>query len=202
MNLGEDHPENNPRMKYWPLAKYIYGAAAGLIFLAGFSDFVFKPHMMFLPIFYATSFLLLFYLGCFFYSNVIETIEEPNEWIITVEGFIVAQAQFYYLFMTPLRIADKYRLTQEVTPAGTLISTVLCCVCLLSAYIGAIFNHIFLYNKASEPVKRLCPIILLIVTVIIIFKPSIKEARSGRAAARSVVWNTSPSRNLSITESA
>ena len=62
-------------------------------------------------------------MGTYIYNFLVAEIQEPNEKLIAITGFLEAQAQFNYLFLTPLKIADKYRLTQEVTPAGTLIST-------------------------------------------------------------------------------
>ena len=37
--------------------------------------------------------------------------ENPNYVLIATEGFLEVQAQFYLFFVTPLRIADKYRVT-------------------------------------------------------------------------------------------
>ena len=39
-----------------------------------------------------------------------------------LEGTIDMQVQFYMYFMAPIYIARIHRLTQEVTPAGTIIS--------------------------------------------------------------------------------
>ena len=58
--------------------------------------------------------------------------------LIVTEGFFNAQAQFYLLFLTPLRIADKYRLTQEVTPAGTIIATNLCLTYLICSFVRGV----------------------------------------------------------------
>ena len=67
--------------------------------------------MLFLPIFVTTSQLLIFLLVTFIVSRFLGGISNPNEILLAIEGFFEAQAQFYLLFLTPLRIADKYRMT-------------------------------------------------------------------------------------------
>ena len=61
-------------MHYWPLEGYIYGATAGLILLALFSDCVYKPFMLWLPIFSSTIVLLIYFIGVYLYDNLIDEI--------------------------------------------------------------------------------------------------------------------------------
>ena len=37
MNIDEDHPELNHKLRNWPLVYYIYGSAIGVFFLAFYS---------------------------------------------------------------------------------------------------------------------------------------------------------------------
>ena len=50
INLNMDHPENNRHIRFWPLMYYMYGASAGLAFLALYSDCFIRQHMLFSPI--------------------------------------------------------------------------------------------------------------------------------------------------------
>ena len=38
------------------------------------------------------------------------------------EGLLDDFVQFYMYFMAPIQIARRYRMTQEINPAGTLLS--------------------------------------------------------------------------------
>lgn len=67
--------------------------------------------MLFLPVLVTTMMLLLFLFVTFIIARVLGGIPNPNEILLAVEGFFEAQAQFYLLFLTPMRIADKYRIT-------------------------------------------------------------------------------------------
>ena len=67
--------------------------------------------MLFLPVLVTTMMFLAFLLVTFIVARVLGGISNPNELLLAVEGFFEAQAQFYLLFLTPLRIADKYRIT-------------------------------------------------------------------------------------------
>ena len=108
--------------------------------------------MLFLPIFFVNIFQVIFFLVTLIYCTLIADIANPNQIVIAIEGFFEAQAQFYLLFLTPLRIADKYRLTQEVTPAGTIIATNLCLTGLLTAYARSNIHSVFKRYKLSEVV--------------------------------------------------
>ena len=86
--------------------------------------------------------LLAFFIVTWIVARFLGGIENPNEILLAIEGFFEAQAQFYLLFLTPLRIADKYRLTQEVTPAGTILATTLLLTCLFCNFFGTVLRKI------------------------------------------------------------
>ena len=144
LSLDCDQPQLGDIGIYGTLGYYFSGAAAGLVVLAFCSDCFVKPHMLFLPILVVNIFQLIFFLVCLIYGNLIEGDDLPVPFypFILVEGFFTAQAQFYLLFLTPLRIADKYRLTQEVTPAGTIIATNICLTYLISSYVRGSISYL------------------------------------------------------------
>ena len=111
LNIDEDHPQDDKKIAHWPMVYYIYGSSLGLIALALYSNAFKSQHMLFLPIMFTTCMLLLFLVTCFVVARILGGIDNPNEILLAIEGFFEAQVQFYILFLTPLRIADKYRLT-------------------------------------------------------------------------------------------
>ena len=85
--------------------------------------------MLFLPIITICTIQLFYWIFCLLFFAFVDHTYKQNRIIVGIEGFLEAQVQFYLFFMTPLRIADKYRFTQEVTPAGTIIAANLCLSC-------------------------------------------------------------------------
>ena len=80
--------------------------------------------------------------------------------------------------MTPLRIADKYRLTQEVTPAGNILAITLSSTILFSGYLATMFSMIQERYQLPGYIKRLVPISLLLITVVIGWRPALQEMKS------------------------
>ena len=164
-------------MKLWPLEYYIYGSAIGVIVLALYSHCFISQHMLFLPIMVTSSMLLTFFVVTWIVARCLGGIANPNQILLAIEGFFEAQVQFYLLFLTPLRIADKYRLTQEVTPAGTILATTLCLTYLFCNFFGTLLRKIDKEFEISEPVKRCIPMGLIVVVLVFSWSPSIKEFR-------------------------
>ena len=73
-DLDLDRVEDNPKIKYWPLEYYIFGASAGLVVLAFYSDCIFKQNMLFLPIFFHASLLFLLFVGTYIYNFLVAEI--------------------------------------------------------------------------------------------------------------------------------
>ena len=170
-------------MKY-KLSNFNYGASGGLAVLALFSDCLIKPGMLFLPVLGGVILLLVLMVTVYFYTILIHPIDNPNQVIITCEGFLEAQTQFYLLFLTPLRIADKYRLTQEVTPAGTILACVLCMASVIGGYVGSVLRFLYLQFGLPEFLNRLVPITLLVVAGILAYRPARRELREELQARR------------------
>ena len=80
--------------------------------------------------------------------------------------------------MTPLRIADKYRLTEEVTPAGTILAVTLSSTILFSGYLATIFSMIQERYQMPDYLKRLLPITLILLSIMIGWKPAIQEMKN------------------------
>ena len=84
--------------------------------------------MLFLPILGYFVLLLIFLSASLVAFIVSDRQDSDNFLLVAIEGFLQVKLQFYLIFLTPLRIADKYRFTQEVTPAGTIfaVNVVVC----------------------------------------------------------------------------
>lgn len=95
------------------------------------------------------------------------------------EGFLDDQVQFYCLYIAPIQVARIYRLTQEINPAGTLISVNQ----VASIFAGNLIHYSFqtISGKAgwSDSVERAFAIIILIIGVLIIYPSVKKEFKDG-----------------------
>ena len=67
---------------------YMYGASAGLAFLALYSDCFIRQHMLFSPILISSIILMLFLFIMYVIGTLMDKITDPNEIGITIEGFI------------------------------------------------------------------------------------------------------------------
>ena len=149
VSLDIDAPYKDEEVKF-PLEFYIGGAASGLVVLAIWSDLAIKQHMLFFPIVLINAIQLCYWIFCLLFYILADNVQKPNQVIIGLEGFLEAQVQFYIFFMTPLRIADKYRYTQEVTPAGTIVAVTLVLTCLSCLFIRTSVEYMFQFYQASE----------------------------------------------------
>ena len=104
-------------------------------------------------------------------------LEDPIPLQIAVEGYLEVQAQFYLFFLTPLRIADKYRATQEVTPAGTIYAVNTVFSALISSYIRIIIMKGFNIHEAKDPIQRLFPPAFLAIAIAVGARPALREYR-------------------------
>ena len=104
------------------------------------------------------------------------------------QGVIDGQVQFYMFFMAPIQIARAYRLTQEITPAGTIIS-----INMVIGVLGGTFIHKLLfqtdYANLSNTILRLTAIAFLIFSLALITKVAIKEMRTSRSTQSLNVTN-------------
>lgn len=139
VSLDSDKPYESV---HYELKWYFSGAVIGLIILAMLSACITRQYFLFFPVTCILTFQFIFVTGTLIYSLWTGGIDNPNQVVIGIEGFFEAQAQFYLLFLTPLRIADKYRATQEVTPAGTIISSNICIAGFACAYLRSIITSI------------------------------------------------------------
>jgi len=108
----------------WPFTYYTYGATAGLLIVIVVSDFIFQQRMVFAPIFLFGSLSLCFHCVYLIVHLVNHGSFEltTRQWLMACEGCFDITIQFYMYYMAPIQIARLHRLTQEITPAGTLIS--------------------------------------------------------------------------------
>ena len=104
-------------------------------------------------------------------------LDDPQPLSIAIEGFVEVQAQFYLFFVTPLRLADKYRITQEVTPAGTIYAINITIATLVSCYVRFIIFNSLKLRDAPAFVQRMLPLGLVALAMAICFKPAVHEYR-------------------------
>jgi hypothetical protein len=94
----------------YPWSSYMLGSLTGLVALAVYTDFAFQMEMFFLPLLIFSALHLVCSIAIVFVFAFMD-LEDPNQVVIFLHGLLDAQTQMFALFLTPLRIADKYRLT-------------------------------------------------------------------------------------------
>ena len=94
------------------------------------------------------------------------------------EGLIDSQVQCYMFYMAPIQIARIYRLTQEITPAGTLIS-----VNMVIGIFGGTTIHLLVDSLSDSIIdweERLIALVMLLLAVVILAKQARDEWRQSR----------------------
>ena len=89
--------------------------------------------------------------------------------------------QFYCFFLTPIKIATKYRVPQEITPAATVIATVMSLEYIVSSAILEIV-HKKIDERDSPYLLEILPVILYLIAATFIYtsvKEEITEQRKG-----------------------
>lgn len=157
---------------------YIYGSVTGLLLLALFSDCLFKRRMVFLPIATLTLISILFYLGLIIYS-IFGPIENFMA-IIFFEGMVQTPQQFYMFFYTPIRIADQYRFSQELTPAGTLIAVILVNTMLFSSGLRICFQGLINESDMNPTYARLIPLAFLVLSFVVVRMAAYQEFKDSK----------------------
>lgn len=176
LSLDCDFPTEAYDHVYEVLKFYFIGATSGLTLLAFVSDFFVKQQTLFMPILVVNCFQLAALVGFLIYEMMASQHAVPCYPIITIEGFFHAQAQFYLLFLTPLRIADKYRPTQEVTPAGTIIALNLCITQLVCLVVRSLVSDLLVLKlHASVSIQRLAPVVFLILVIVLVATHAFRE---------------------------
>ena len=136
--------------------------------------------MLFLPIFCYLIIKLCFLTVCVVANLSSQTNDGHSDILVAIEGFWQVKLQFYLIFLTPLRIADKYRITQEVTPAGTIIAINLLVSSVLSEYIRRFAERIYVSRGYDLSYLKIVSIILGVVAVAFSFKHAVKEFKMER----------------------
>ena len=99
--------------------------------------------------------------------------------------------QFYCFFLTPIKIATKYRVTQEITPAATVIATVMTLEYIVSSAILEIVH------KQIDPIDppyllEILPVVLYLIAATFIFTSVREEIREQRKSASERVDESLP----------
>jgi len=96
-------------------------------------------------------------------------------WNEFLQGFIDNSSQFYFLFLAPIMIAYNYRATQEITPTATILATNIVLSnfidYILTEIIVAVVNHL----TNNDSLRRIPPLIALIICFMVIYNPVKKE---------------------------
>ena len=116
---------DNPKEHQYPMEYYVIGSAFGTIALAILSDHIFKNRVFFTPIAACLVLQILIEIGILITVYINPELKRHNPYLLFIKGFVESSMQFYLFFLTPIKIATKYRVTQEVTPAATVIATVM-----------------------------------------------------------------------------
>ena len=99
--------------------------------------------------------------------------ERHNYYILFIQGFVESSMQFYCFFLTPIKIATKYRVTQEITPAATVIATVMTLEYIVSSAILEIV-HKKIDERDSPYLLEILPVILYFIAATFIYT-SVRE---------------------------
>ena len=78
--------------------------------------------MVFIPLSVFFSLQVLMYLGILI-ANLFTYVNENSPILFFFQGMLDCPCCFLIYFLIPLKIADHYRHTSEVTPAATVIAT-------------------------------------------------------------------------------
>ena len=106
-----------------PLLAWVYGSLIGVALVALFSDLVFRSDLLFLPVSFFVTLQVCIQIGLLLTDILIDDFSRDSKYLLFTEGFVESCMQFYIFFLIPIRIATKYRATQEVTPAATIVAT-------------------------------------------------------------------------------
>jgi len=95
------------------------------------------------------------------------------------EGLIDDQVQFYIYYIAPIQIARIYRLTQEITPAGTLIALNMVIGIVGGTLLNSLINS-SVPNDIHGAWMRVIALIMLCISLIIIAKKAKVEWDTSR----------------------
>ena len=119
---------------------WVIGSAVGIFLLSILSDCIFKNTLLFTPIAACLLLQIIEDIGLFIAEYINPTFNTYNQYLLFAEGFIESTMEFYLLFLTPIKIANKYRITQEVTPAASVIATVMSVSYMLSKVLKMLYH--------------------------------------------------------------
>ena len=120
-NIALARPLDSPSR--WPFEWWVTGGAVSLVGVMLASGRVFKARRLFGPPFLLVSLSGAAHLGLLLAALIDQDLAlHDHWWVMFLEGMLDCAVQFYIFYMAPTQIARKYRLTQEVTPAGTILS--------------------------------------------------------------------------------
>ena len=90
---------------------WVIGSAVGVFLLSMISDCIFKSKVFFSPIAACLILNILIEIGLFITDAIKPDFDRFNDYLLFTEGFVESSLQFYLFFLTPIKIATKYRIT-------------------------------------------------------------------------------------------
>ena len=129
--------------------------------IAVFHPFLFHKSMVFIPTAIFLFSQILFYLGILIAE--IFDVNGNSQLIFFFRGLLDCPCCFYMYFIIPLKIASHYRMTQEVTPAATVVSVSAGITYIFSRILYTIIariNEILISNGVSTLIAKVIPLFL------------------------------------------
>ena len=162
----------------YPFQTWVIGSAVGILLIAIFSDCIFKNKMLFTPLATFVTLQFCMQLGVLITDIVDSGFARNNGFILFFEGMIESSVQFYIYFLTPIQIATEHRVTQEVTPAGTITATSLALTYMFSRFLKGILMTIMTYvmrNGNYKILREIIPLALIAIAALIIWRSVRRE---------------------------
>ena len=101
-------PKNDDPGDY-TLEPWVIGSAVGVFILSIVSDCIFKNKLFFTPIAACLLLELSIEIALTVVAYYKPDFDRYNSYLLFSEGFIESSMQFYLFFLTPIKIANKYR---------------------------------------------------------------------------------------------
>lgn len=136
--------------------------------------------MIFGPIYLIVSLSIVFHLAILVIVIFTDELDEIDnkQTAMLLEGIFDMVTQFYMYFMAPIQIARIHRLTQEVTPAGTIISLNMIVGVFGGTMLQKLFNSIHWFGY--EVWLRVIALALMCLALGIIWKRASEEWKLSR----------------------
>ena len=163
------------------MQSWVAGSAVGVFLLAILSDCIFRNRLFFTPIAACLLLEIGIEIGLLIALCIDPGTSRHSSYILFTQGFVESSMQFYLFFLTPIKIATKYRATQEVTPAATVIATVMSVQYLFGKLIRSGI-HARLVGRDTPFLDEIIPLFLYLIAIPFIYRSLRKEISEQQAS--------------------